>query len=232
MSLRRERPHELTYLPHSHPKPSFLCLQEGSLWISFLPQQRWEAGRVSYLVGHLSRLERNTSLPYQVLCQVRTYELQMSQQMETIFNTDKCWYCEYVSVWGPPTSEAQKTIWMSLKFFHIDISLLNFSRLILKWTFQCLGSAPFAVAQQLMLGKKKERERERGYWVLEMGDGVASENFPGEEDLLLKIHPFFFPSLSHSIISLLLSLPLFPHFSVQPISLFPPLLDSYLTFPP
>ena len=29
-----------------------------------------------------------------------------------------------------------------------------------------------------------------------MGGGVASENFPGEEDLLLKIHPFFFPSLT------------------------------------
>jgi len=103
MSLGRERPYELTYLPHSHPKPSFLCLQEGSLWTSLLPQQRWEAGRVSYLVGHLSRLERNTPLPYQVLCQLRTYESQMSQQMETMFNTDKwlCFCLGAIYFWSP-----------------------------------------------------------------------------------------------------------------------------------
>lgn len=41
-------------------------------------QQPWEAGRVSYHVGHLRGLERNTPLPHQVLCQLRTYELQMS----------------------------------------------------------------------------------------------------------------------------------------------------------
>ena len=54
-----------------------------------------------------------------------------------------------------------------------------------------------------------------------MGGVVATENYPGEEDLLLKIHPFFFPSLSHSFLSLLLSPPLFPisQFSPEVLSL-------------
>lgn len=75
--------------------------------------------------------------------------------------------------------------------------LLNFSILILKWTFLRLSSAPFAVAQQLMLGKKnkkkKKRDREREdieFWRWEVG---LPRKFPRGRTPIVKNPSFLLP---------------------------------------
>ena len=174
-------------------------------------------------MGHLSRLERNTLLPYQVLCQLRTYESQMSQRMETMFNTDSADTVTMFLFRGH----------LLLKPRRLPECLLNFSILISKWTFWCLSSAPLAVAQQLMLGKNKKTERERER-ILSFGDGRCGCHWklPRGRRSIVK-NPSFFLPFSLSLFSFPPPIPTsLSHFSVQPRSPLPPLLDSYLTSPP